>query len=118
VSIASGNGKKVRLLTRDNLDQRTRACKLFDATVRHLVRDMGGDPSTVQRCLAEAFAGQFLIVTDINSRLKLGEKIDITEQSVANNCLVRIAARLPDVRVPKDVTPTLDQYLASKEAAE
>ena len=52
--IPSGNGQgKTRLLTRNNLDKRTRARKQFDAIAEGIAEDLGGEDrlSTVQRHL-------------------------------------------------------------------
>jgi hypothetical protein len=82
LSIASGNGKgKVRLLTREALDGRTRACKEFDSIVANIINDLGGDPSTIQHLEAEAIAGIAVSLRDLNARLKLGEQIDTAEQA-------------------------------------
>jgi hypothetical protein len=66
--IASGNGQgKTRLLTRDNLDKRTKASKQFDAIAEGIAQDLGGEDrlSTVQRHLVEAFAGAAVHVHDL-----------------------------------------------------
>jgi hypothetical protein len=113
--IRRGNGKgKVRLLTRQALDGRTRARKQFDAIASGIAKDLGGEAqlSTIQKRLLEAFAGIAVQVHDLNARLLLGEKVDISQQCQAVTTLVRIAARLPIAWVPRDVTPpSIDQYL-------
>jgi hypothetical protein len=118
-SLASGNGKgKVRLLTRAALDGRTRPAKEFDGIVANIINDLGGDPSTIQLILAEAFAGSAVTVRDLNTRLKLGEKIDIAEQSQALTTLVRVASRLPSGRVARDITPLLSDIMREHEQQE
>jgi hypothetical protein len=112
LSIASGNGKgKVRLLTREALDGRTRACKEFDSIVANIINDLGGDPSTIQHLEAEAIAGIAVSLRDLNARLKLGEQIDTAEQAQLSTTLVRVASRLPSDRVARDVTPTLGDII-------
>ena len=81
-AMATGNGRgKVRLLTRQSLDGRTKARKRFDAVVDGIASDLGGEAhlTTVQRHLVEAFAGCAVVVHDINARLLLGQSIDIGE---------------------------------------
>ena len=115
--LASGsgrdNGGKVRLLTRDRLDGRTRARKQFDAIANGIASDLGGHDalSTVEFNLVEAFAGAAVHVHDLNARLLAGEKIDLQQQAMAISSLVRIASRIGTRRRSKDVTPDLRTYL-------
>ena len=105
---------KERLLTRAQIDGRTRARRKFDAIVAGIASDLGGEDrlSTVARHLVEAFAGAALHVNDLNARLLLGEKIDITEHAQAISTLVRIAARIGIHRLARDVSPPrVDEYL-------
>ncbi len=113
-TISRGNGRgKLKLLTRNSLDGRTKARKQFDAIATGIASDLGGEDrlSTVQRHLVEAFAGCALAVNAINARLLLGEPIDIVEQSQAVSTMVRIASRIGIARIPKDVTETLSEIL-------
>jgi hypothetical protein len=108
-------------LTRANLDSRTRAAKRFDAIAQGIVRDIvGGDESrlsTIQKHLIEAFAGAALHVQDLNARLLLGAQVDLAEHSQIVSTMVRVASRLPNGRIARDV-PTLDQYLAQRQHVE
>jgi hypothetical protein len=109
-SIASGNSVgKTRLMTRGNLDGRTRARKQFGAVVRGIAVDLGGDDrlSTVQKHLVEAFAGAAVHVHDLNARLLLGEPVDIVAHAQAVSTLVRVAARIGVHRIAREVGPTL-----------
>jgi hypothetical protein len=118
-AIASGNGQgKVRLLTRSNLDGRTKASKQFDAIAAGIAADLGGEDhlSTVQRHLVEAFAGAAIHVHDLNARLLLGEPIDIVAHSQAISTMVRIASRIGTQRVARDVSPpSVAAYLEHKQ---
>jgi hypothetical protein len=106
-------GPKARLLTRENLDGRTKARKQFDAIASGIASDLGGEDrlSTVQKHLVEAFAGAAIHVNDLNARLLLGEAVDIVEHSQAISTLVRIASRIGISRMATDVTPTLSDIL-------
>jgi hypothetical protein len=121
-AIATGNGRgKVLLLTRTNLDGRTKARKQFDTIASGIARDLGGEEtlSTIQKHLVEAFAGAAVAVHDLNARLLLGEKVDILEHSQAISVMVRIASRLGMKRVVRDITPKLSDILREgREAAE
>jgi len=116
VTVSTGNGRgKVRLLTRQSLDGRTKARKQFDAIADGIAEDLGGSDrlSTVQRHLVEAFAGCAIAVHAINAKLLLGQPIDLAEHSQITSTLVRLASRLGVERVPCAVNPNmLDQYLA------
>jgi hypothetical protein len=112
--ISPGNGRgKIALLTRENLDGRTKARRMFDAIAFGVAEDLGGDEhlSTIQKHLVEAFAGAAIVVHDINARLMLGEKIDVLEHSQIVSVMIRIAARLGMKRVARDITPSLGQLL-------
>jgi hypothetical protein len=115
LTMRAGNGRgKIRLLTRQSLDGRTKARKQFDAIAEGIAEDLGGSArlSTVQRHLVEAFAGCAIILQAINARILLGEAVDVADQSSAASTLVRIAMRLGVDRVPRDVTPSLDDIAA------
>src|SRR5262245_61985535 len=92
ITAANGRGK-VRLLTRQALDGRTKARKQFDAIARGVAADLGGQEqlSTVQKHLLEAFAGAAVHMHDLNARLLLGCEVDLTEHSQVISTLVRLA---------------------------
>ena len=97
---------KVQLLTRSNLDGRSNACKEFDRIVSGIEADLGGKDrlSTVQAALVEAFAGAAVHVANLNTRLLIGESVDLAEHSAAIGAMVRVASRIGVMRVPRDVT--------------
>jgi hypothetical protein len=118
-TMTTGNGKgKVRLLTRQALDGRTRACRAFDQIAGSIAADLGGEAalSTVQRHLIEAFAGCTIALQAINARILDGKPVDISEQANAASVLVRLASRLGVARVARDVTPSLADIAAEIEA--
>ena len=119
VTMPTGNGRgKVRLLTRQSLDGRTKARKRFDAVVEGIASDLGGEAhlTTVQRHLVEAFAGCAVVVHDINARLLLGQQIDISEATQAVSSLVRLASRIGVGRHMRDVTDLTDHITKKIEA--
>jgi hypothetical protein len=110
----AGNGRgKIRLLTRAQLDGRTKARKQFDAIAEGIGADLGGSDrlSTVQRHLIEAFCGCAIVQQSINARILLGQPVDITEASSMASTLVRLASRIGLERKPHDVTPSLSDLL-------
>lgn len=103
--------KKRKPLARNALDS-TAARRQFDAVVRGVTTDLGGEErlSTIQQHLIEAFAGITLTVSDINVRLMCGHRVDLLAHSAAISTMVRVASRIGLHRVAREV-PTLDQYL-------
>jgi hypothetical protein len=107
---------EARLLTRQNLDGRTKASRQFDAIARGVASDLGGEAqlSMVQKHLVEAFAGAAIHVHGKNARLLLGEEVDIVEHCQAISTLVRVAQRIGLRRVARNITPDLSNYLARR----
>ena len=108
--IPTGNGRgKVRLLSRQALDGRTKARKDFDSVHRRIINDIsGGDASrvsTIQSYYAEALAMLGVYLDDFNARRMLGQEIDLLQLCQTITTFVRVASRLPNHRVPRDVTP-------------
>jgi hypothetical protein len=105
---------KQPILSRDELDGRTKAAQRFDAIASGIAADLGGEDhlSTVQRHLVEAFAGAALRVHDLNAHLLLGQEVDVVEHCQAISSMVRVAARIGVHRLARDVTaPTLSDIL-------
>jgi hypothetical protein len=51
----------------------------------------------------------------MESRLASGEEIDITQHALLVSTMVRVAQRIGIDRIPRDITPNLDQYLQNKQ---
>ena len=83
-----------QLLTRAALDGRTGPARLFDRMVADVVADLGGreNVSTVEYALTEAFAGACVIMHNLNTRLLLGEQIDLSQHAQAVSAMVRVAS--------------------------
>ena len=117
---STADGGKLRLLTRESLDGRTKAAQKFDAVARAIAEDLGGEDhlSAIQKHLVEAFAGVSIHLGDLHARLLLGEKIDICEHATAVSTMVRIAQRVGVRRTQRDVTPEPLDYARAHEDAE
>ena len=104
-STLKGSRKKHRLLTRDQLDGRTNAAKVFDRLVTNIEADLGGSDqcSTIERALVEAFAGAYVSLANLNTRLALGEPIDLSQHAQCVGAMVRVASRLGLQRRAKEV---------------
>jgi hypothetical protein len=68
--------------------------------------------STVEAALIEAFAGATVHVNQLNALLLLGEAIDLADHAAAISAMVRVAARIGLRRRPRDVTPSVAEYVA------
>jgi|SRR2546430_1497537 hypothetical protein len=99
-----------QLLTRDQLDGRTNAAKVFDRLVVDIEADLGGADqlSTIERALVEGFAGACVTLHHLNTKLALGEEIDLGQHAQAVSAMVRIASRLGLQRRARDVSSGLD----------
>ena len=85
-----------QLVTRAQLDGRTRAAKTFDRLAGEIARTSGAGMrlSAIEASLVEAFCGSFVVVDNLNARLLLGQSIDVFEHAAAVSGMVRIASRL------------------------
>ena len=101
------------LLTRAQLDRRTSAAKAFDKLVADIEADLGGRDqlSTIQLVLIEAFAGAAVTLQHLNTRLALGQEIDLGQYAQTVSAMVRVASRLGLRRRARDLTPTLRDLL-------
>jgi hypothetical protein len=101
-----------QLLTRSELDGRSNAAKTFDRLVSEIETDLGGHEqlSAIERTLIEAYAGAYVSLCNLSTRLALGESIALSEHSAAVGAMVRVASRLGLRRRAREV-PDLQQYL-------
>jgi hypothetical protein len=102
-----------QLLRRDKIDGRLGAAKLFDRLVTSIQADLGSRDqlSTIELALIEAFAGACVTLDNLNTRLLLGQEIDLSEHAQAVSAMVRVASRLGLQRRARDVSPTLSDVL-------
>ena len=112
---------KPQLPSREELDGRLNAPKAFERRVSAIKADLGGvdQLSTIEIDLVEAFANSAAALDNLNVRLLLGEKIDLTELSQIISAMVRVASRLGLRRRSRDVTtPLLKDYLEATGSAD
>jgi hypothetical protein len=88
------NPPKPRMLTRKDLDNRTNAAKSFDRLYSAISSDLGGDLTAVERSLVEGFVGATVVLQALNTRLALGQEIDLSEHAAVCSSMVRIAAKI------------------------
>lgn len=106
---------KPQLLMRDQLDGRTNAAKVFDRLVTEIEADLAGRDqlSAIERALVEAFAGAAITLHHLNTKLALGQEIDVSQHAQCVGAMVRVASRLGLQRRAKDIGPTLSEYIAA-----
>ena len=113
------NGKRVKK-RRDprSLEQATGAARFFEKMVREIESDLGGrrQLSRIEGELIRAFCGAATQVQYLNHQVMLGEgsEIDLGGYATLASTMLRIGSRLGLQRRARDVTPTLDQYLAQR----
>jgi hypothetical protein len=110
---------KPQLLSRTRIDRRSNAARVFDRLVADVQSDLGGRDqlSAIELALVEAFAGAAVTLDNLNTRLLLGQEIDLSQHAQAVSAMVRVASRLGLQRRAKPVE-SLQDYLARKYPAE
>ena len=110
----SGKATRPQLLTRRELDGRTNAAKYFDQLVADIENDLSGRDqlSTIERALVEAFAGASVSLQNLNTKLALGQEIDLSQLAQTVGAMVRVASRLGLPRRSRLVsTPSVADYV-------
>jgi hypothetical protein len=94
-----------QLFTRDQLDKRTNAAKMFDRLVSEIESDLGGanQLSTIERTLIEAYVGATITLASLNTKLALGQPIDLSQHAQTISAMVRVASRLGLQRRAREV---------------
>ena len=107
---------KVRLRSLSDLDGRTVAAQKARAMVESLEADLGGADrlSTAKRALVTRAAVTAAIVESMETNALTGGDIDVAAYVALTNNLRRFLTTLGLERAARDVTPDLDDYVASK----
>ena len=110
---------KVRLLSLDDLDARTRGAQMAREWRDAIVADLGGLDrlSTLELLQVENVAVDAAVLRDMQTRWLKGEQVVPSEIATMENTFNRTAAALGTARRAKDVTD-LKTYLATKAKAE
>lgn len=106
-------GGKVRLLTLDDLDGRTRAAQHVRDTRQEVMSDLGGPDqlSTLEKSAVDHVSLLDAMTKDAGARWLQGDPIDVASIATLVNAFNRTAAILGWQRRAKDVTPDLNSYL-------
>jgi hypothetical protein len=103
---------KPQLLTRADLDNRTCAAKAFDKLYADISSDLGGDLTAVERSLVEGFVGSTVVLQALNTKLALGQEINLGEYGVVCSSMVRIAAKIGLSRRARIVSGLIEAEVA------
>ena len=66
--------------------------------------------------LVRRFAAAACLAEEMEARLARGETIDISEHALLCSTLCRLVQRVGINRIPRNITPTLAEYLEGKVA--
>jgi hypothetical protein len=98
------------------LDHRSAPARRFRDVINSLASDLGGADvlSEAQLQLVRSAAGLIVLRERLDLRALNDERVDTSEYARITNSLRRVLATLGLQRVPRDVTPSLSDYLKRK----
>jgi hypothetical protein len=103
------NGKDLFL---EGVDGRSVLARRYRDILAQLVSDLGGDPSEAQSIIARRAATLSVWCEQSEAKAAAGEPLNIGEFTTATNTLRRLLNDLGLERRVRDITPTIDTYLA------
>lgn len=85
-----------------------------------IISDQGGldQCSESRQQLIRRFAAASVLAEQLEAKLANGQQIDISEHALLVSSAVRLARQLGINRVMRNVTPSLNQYLATRRQSE
>jgi hypothetical protein len=95
------------------VDGRSLTYKRYREIVGAIASDQGGveELSAARAQLIRRFAAASVLAEQMEIRLAAGEQIDVTEFSLLTSTLVRVAQRIGINRIPRNLTPTVADYV-------
>lgn len=107
-----GNGKALL----PDVDGRSAAMRRYKEILAQLTADMGGDPSEAQTMIARRAATLAVWCESAEADMARGAAFDIASFTTAANSLRRLLADLGLERRPRDVTPTVRDFIEGRAA--
>lgn len=100
------------------IDGRSIVARRYRDIAGAILVDQGGidQCSESRKQLIRRFAAAAVLAEQMEAKLARGEEIDISEHALLCSTLIRVGQRIGIDRVPKDVSPSLADYLASNYA--
>ena len=101
------------------VDGRSHLARRYHDIVAALAADQGGldQMSEARLQLIRRFAASACMAESMEASLANGNPIDIAQHSLLSSTLVRLAQRIGVNRLPKNITPTLAEYLDEADVA-
>jgi hypothetical protein len=97
----------------DNVDGRSAMARRYRDLMSELTSDLGDSPSGAQTAIIRRACTLIITCEQAESELLAGVKLDVAEFVTATNSLRRLLSDLGLERRAKDITPSLEKYLAS-----
>jgi hypothetical protein len=105
-----------------HVDGRRWIARRYRQIANAILVDQGGADrcSESRKQLIRRFAAAAVLAEELEVQLARGEEVDVTRHALLCSTLVRIAQRIGINRIPRNLVPSLDDYLRQKqsEAAE
>lgn len=99
------------------VDGRSAVFRRYRDILASLIADMGGDPSEAQLQIARRASSLAVWCEEQDAIAANGTSLDIAAYTTASNTLRRLLADLGLERRARDVTPTLNEYMAARNGA-
>jgi hypothetical protein len=96
----------------EGVDGRSVLARRYRDILASLVSDMGGDPSEAQNLIARRASTLAVWCELAEAGMAKGDYLDIAEFTTATNALRRLLADIGLERRARDLTPSVDSYLA------
>jgi hypothetical protein len=96
-----------------NVDGRSLIARRYRDIMSAIASDQGGIDrlSEARLQLIRRFAAAACLAEQLEARLARGEQIDIQEHALLVSTMVRVAQRIGVDRLPRDLAPSLTEYL-------
>jgi hypothetical protein len=103
-----------------DVDGRSLIARRYRDIANAMAVDQGGADrlSEAKLQLIRRFSAAAVLAERMEARLARGETIDIQEHALLCSTLTRLVQRIGVDRIPRDISPSLDQYLEQREGAE
>ena len=112
---ATGNGSRIL----EGIDGRCSVARRYAEIAGAIAADLGGhdELTELEHHLVRSVAGMVVLRERLDAKVINGESVNTATYCRLSNAARRIAATLGLERRPKDVTPTLSEYIKARGAA-